>query len=156
MEKTTTPSKRHTTAGDAAVSGLFGGLGAGALMAAFLALAGLLAGKGLGAYWSYFAIGEGAAPFQGLLAHLAVSGVYGILFSLGWRFAQGKRFSRVPGWMAGLVFGLLLWVLAQAVILPGTDSPLRLIPAGVLAVAHIVYGLALGWFVSQPGSSKRK
>jgi hypothetical protein len=156
MEKATPVSQRRTTPGDAAVSGLFGGLLAGALMAGFLALAGLWSGQGVGIYWGYFAVGEAGSPLMGLLTHLAVSGVYGILFTLGWRFAQGKHFSQVPGWMAGLVFGILLWILAQAVILPGTDSLLRRIPAEVLAVAHIIYGLALGWFVSQPGLSKRK
>ncbi len=75
---------------------------------------------------------------------MAVSGVDGMLFRLGWRFAQGKPFGRVPGWMAGLAFGILLWILAQAVILPGTDSSLRSIPPGLFAVPHGVYGIALG------------
>ncbi len=69
-----------------------------------------------------------------------------MLFRPGWRLAEGKRFSRVPGWMGGLVYGILLWVLAQTVILPGTDSPMRFIPLGLFAAAHAVYGLALGTF----------
>jgi ABC-type phosphate transport system permease subunit len=147
MEKATTLTQKHTSAGDAAVSGLFGGLLAGAMMAVFLALAGLLAGLGAGTYLSYFASGENVSPVQGLLTHLAVSGVYGLVFGLGWRFAKGKRFSRVPGWMGGLAFGILLWVLALAVILPGTSSPLRLLPPLLLAAAHVIYGITLGALV---------
>jgi hypothetical protein len=144
MEKATTLSHKHTSPGDAAVSGLFGGLGAGMLMAGFLALAGLLAGQGMGTFLGSFASGENVSPVQGLLTHLAVSGVYGVVFGLGWRYAKGNRPSRVPGWMGGLAYGILLWILALAVILPGTDSPLRLLPPGVLAAAHAVYGIALG------------
>ena len=147
MEKATSLPQKDVSPGDAAVSGLFGGLGAGFLMAVFLALVGLLSGRGLGTYLGYFAFGEPAAPLQGLLAHLAVSGVYGLLFGLGWRWMRGKRLRHVPGWMGGLVYGILLWVLALAVILPGTDSPLRLIPPGLLAAAHGIFGLALGFMV---------
>ncbi len=144
MEKATTLSHKRTSPGDAAVSGLFGGLGGGALMAAFLVLAGLLAGQGVGDTLRHFASGENTSPVQGLLAHLAVSGVYGLVFGLGWRYGKGKRFSRVPGWMGGLAYGVLLWIIALAVILPGTDSPLRSVPPGVLAAAHILYGATLG------------
>jgi hypothetical protein len=48
MAKATPILEKRSTSGDAAVSGLFAGLGAGALMIGFLALAGLLAGQGHG------------------------------------------------------------------------------------------------------------
>jgi hypothetical protein len=144
MAKATPILEKRSTPGDAAVSGLFGGLGAGALMIGFLALAGLLSGQGAGGYLRYFTAGEDASPVHGLLTHLAVSGVYGMLYGLGLRLVRGRRLSRVPGWMIGMGYGILLWALAWAVLLPGTASPLQMIPPGWFAAAHAVYGFALG------------
>jgi hypothetical protein len=144
MDKATALPHKHTSPGDAAVSGLFGGLGAGLLMAGFLAVAALFAGKSADSYLGSFASGDNVSPVQGLLTHLAISGVYGLVYGLGWRYAKGKRPSRVPGWMGGLAYGILLWILALAVILPGTDSLLRFLPPVVLAAAHLIYGIVLG------------
>jgi hypothetical protein len=154
--KATTISRRKTNLSDAAVSGLFAGLGAGLLMAMYVGLVGLFLGKGAGVYLGYFSPGGNGGPLQGTLAHLAVSGVYGMLFGLGWSFTRGKRSGRVPGWMRGLAFGILLWVLARFAILPGTGSPLRAIPGVHLFIAHLLYGLALGITIGRMFSYRNK
>ncbi|MBI3359591.1 MAG: hypothetical protein HY023_00595 [Chloroflexi bacterium] len=144
-----TDSKRltgdKTTMGDAAVDGLIAGIGAGVLMAAVLIVAGLLVGDGPGVVLGRFDPGAAASPVTGGLMHLAVSGVYGALFGLGRRLMSGwPPLSRLPGWLIGLAYGLLLWAVAQALLPPGTESPLRELPALHFALAHAAFGLTLG------------
>jgi hypothetical protein len=43
-----------------------------------------------------------------------------------------------------VLYGLLLFALAELFLLPGTGSPLQAIPAANFALAHIVFGLVLG------------
>lgn len=141
---------KKTTMGDAAVDGLIAGIGAGALMAAVLVVAGLLVGDGPGVVLGRFDPGAAASPVTGGLMHLAVSGVYGALFGLGRRLISGwQPLSRLPGWLIGLVYGLLLWAVAQASLLSGAESPLRELPALPFALAHVLYGLALGLLLRQ-------
>ena len=54
------------------------------------------------------------APLLGLLLHLGVSAVYGIVFGL----VQPLIPQRLPGWLAGLGYGVLLFALAELVLLP--------------------------------------
>ena len=133
------------TMGDAAVDGLIAGIGAGAVMAAVLVVAGLLGGDGPGVVLGRFDPGAAASPVTGGLMHLAVSGVYGALFGLGHRLISGlPPVSRLPGWLIGLAYGLLLWAVAQASLFSSADSPLRELPALHFALAHAVFGLTLG------------
>jgi len=132
--------------GNVAVDGLMSGVAAGLLMAAFLLAAGSLAGPGWEAVLRQFDPGSTPTPLTGAITHLAVSGVYGILFaSLGRplrRYWAGR-----PAWLAGLVYGLLLWLLAAAITAAPTGQGggwMQAIPPMPLAVAHLLYGLALG------------
>ena len=125
--------------GDAAVDGLMHGVAAGAAMAAYLVVVGLVSGEGPAQMLARFDPG-GASPLTGALMHLAVSGVYGIGFALIQRLV-GRR---VPSWLAGLIYGVLLLLVAEAIVPPGASSPLRAIPALHFAVAHGLYGLTLG------------
>ncbi len=126
--------------GDAAVDGLIHGAVAGAAMAVYLIVVGLVSGEGPAQMLARFDPGGGASPLTGGLMHLAVSGVYGIGFALIRRLI-GRR---VPGWLAGLIYGVLLLLVAEAIVLPSAISPLRAIPALHFAVAHGLYGLTLG------------
>jgi hypothetical protein len=137
-------TQKDTTAGDAAVDGLLAGGGAGLLMAAYLIVAGLAMGETAAVVLGRFDPAQGGAPVVGALAHLAMSGVYGVIFGLGTRIVPRRWRGRVPGWLAGPVFGLTLFGVAAAILLPSTGSPLGEIPAVHLAVAHVLYGLALG------------
>jgi len=129
--------------GDAAVDGLIHGVIAGAAMAAYLVAIALLSGAGIAMMLARFDPGEGASPLRGALMHLAVSGVYGIGFALIRRLVDRRM--RLSGWLAGLVYGAVLFVIAEAFVLPGASSPLREIPALHFAVGHGLYGLTLGF-----------
>ena len=134
---------KETTLGDAAVDGLLAGGGAGVLMAIYLALMGLTWGNRIGATLGLFDPGTARAPAVGLLAHLAVAAVYGALFGAGWRL-PARLWPRFPLWLAGLGYGLALWGLAAALFVPGAASALAVIPPVHFAIAHGLYGLALG------------
>lgn len=135
-----------TSAGDAAVDGLLGGLVAGLFMAAFLILAGLTMGAGPGMTMSHFDATEGTSPWVGSMLHLAVAGVYGLTFALLYRMVV----KRVPGWLAGLIYGVILFAIARGVM-PVSESFLLAIPPWQFGVAHLVYGLVLGTMVGKQG-----
>jgi hypothetical protein len=136
------PSTREMT-----VNGLFGGLLAGLAMLAVIMLLGLLRGELPGNQLARFSSGELVSPWMGLLRHEAVSVVYGMLFGL----LSGPLLRRYPGrlaaCLAGLIYGLALFILAELVVLPGTDSPLRAVPVEIFGLAHLIYGLVLGAFL---------
>lgn len=143
----------HTQSGwgDAAVDGLLSGVAAGALMVTFLLLAGWAAGHSWDWVLRQFDPGLTPAPLTGAVTHLAVSGVYGILFAGLWR-PVARAWPWLPGWLAGLGFGLLLWLLALLVTSARSGAGggwLQGIPVVQLAAAHALYGLALGWLVSR-------
>ncbi len=136
--KTTTFHDLST--GDRAVSGLLRGVTAGLVMAVFLILVELALGDTWLAALNRFNPFEQSGPLQGLLLHCGISAVYGILFGL----AQPLAPRRSPVWLAGLVYGLVLFVLAVWVILPRTGSGLAALPTPALLAAHVLYGIALG------------
>jgi hypothetical protein len=132
-----------TTAGDAAVSGLLHGLAAGLAMGAYLVVANLLAGQPLPAALRLFALpSESLGPLAALLGHLAVAGVYGLVWGVLWWFVAGQL--PVPALLAGPVYGLLLFAIAQLALSAAGTTPS---PGWLnLVVAHVLYGLVLGWF----------
>ena len=135
-------------AGDAAVKGLFNGFIAGIGMAIVLVAAGLVGGVPAASTFERFTPISGGGPLAGVLAHLAVSGIYGMIFGLLW--STVLRWVRVDsgawqGVLAGAAYGLLLWLVAQFVLLPTTGAALGSMPAGQFLFAHLVYGLVLGW-----------
>ena len=137
----------RATFGDAAVDGLFGGVVAGIGMAIYLVLAGLVAGEGPAQVLARFAPDAETAALTGGLMHLAVSGVYGMLFALGWWLLV--RLRGVRAWLAGLIYGVALLLVATMLILPNTNSPLSEIPLVHFALAHVIYGLLLGFLIGR-------
>jgi hypothetical protein len=137
------PLSQATSAADAAVEGLLSGIAAGILMAASLIGFGLAIGDTPTSLLGHFDPGGQASPLSGGFAHLAVSGVYGIAFGLGWNFVH-RRLPALPAWVGGLIYSLALFGLARTLLLPGISSPLGDIPAVQFALAHTVYGLSLG------------
>jgi hypothetical protein len=135
---------RPAAAADAAVSGLLYGLLAGLVMLVFLAAAGLLSAESLATVLGRFDPAGAGALLPGVLAHLAVSAVYGLLFGLAWRSLSRRMLRRLPSILGGLIFGLLLFVLAEVVLLPPTGSRLLEFAPAAFALAHIVYGIVLG------------
>lgn len=138
---------QHTAAGDAAVEGLFRGMIAGIAMAVYLLLAGLTFGEGPLAMLSHFGGSEGSTPLVGLLLHLGVSGVYGIVFALICQLTARRRGFNPALWLVGVLggaYGLALWFLGQFILLPATSSPMVAIPRGHFLLAHLIFGIFLG------------
>jgi hypothetical protein len=138
-------SIKYDSLADRAIDGLFSGLLAGILMGVVMILGGILVGENPADLLQRFGTGSSPAPLQGGLIHLAVSGVYGVGFSLLFSAVPQRLRSRIPAWAAGLGYAVLLMVLAVNVILPGLHSALGELPVWVLAAGHTVYGLTLGW-----------
>ena len=150
MTNSRTASKIDGTLGDTAVDGLLAGAAAGVLMAIFMLIGSLLGGGG----WRELFVAldpAGESVVTGVVTHLAVAGVYGVVFAIGWRWLSAV-WRRLPLWLAGLAYALVLYLLAAmtANIQPGAAGEgvwLRAIPALNFAAAHLVYGLALGWLL---------
>ncbi|HSN77046.1 MAG TPA: hypothetical protein VL334_18395, partial [Anaerolineae bacterium] len=122
------------SAGDAAVAGLLRGLTAGLAMAAFLVAAGLLSGQGPADTLAAFTLsGQALASnaLTGLLGHLAVAGVYGLIWGLAWRVIGGRM--AIPAWLGGLVYGLLLWGVSQLLVRSVGSSLALIAPWALLA-----------------------
>lgn len=100
----------------------------------------------------YFDGSAAASPVIGLLTHIAISGIYGVGFGVAGmivRRALGAKMS--PGlWLLfGIVYGALIFAIAEWILLPPTHSPLLGLSMPVFAAAHILYGLVLAWLVSR-------
>ena len=142
------------TNGDIAVDGLFHGVIAGVLMALYLTIVGVVMGEGVGTMLGRFWTGEHISPVTGGLLHLATSGIYGMIFALIWhRIGQRGGIGRFA-WLAGIIFAMLLFTVAELIMLPAAHSPLLEIPAAHFAVGHLIYGLCLG-FLTQRGRKSR-
>ncbi len=132
--------------GDAAVEGLMYGIAAGLVMALFVLLVEWLSGVAPLTVLGYFDGGGNASPFLGAFTHIAVSGIYGVVFGMiamvvarmfGARMTLGM-------WLAlGILYGALIFVVAEWIVLPRTSSPLLEMPMWALAIAHFIYGAVL-------------
>jgi len=149
MEKTYHRTRHSFTTGDAAVSGLFAGLLGGLAMALVIVLFSLAAGQGL-AYLGFFSAATPVPPLQGLLGHLAVSGIYGMVYSLLLRWIRAER-QPLPGWLLGLAYAFALWVFAITVLLPAANSLMLSLPWVVFFSGHGAYGLIVGAWKTAAG-----
>jgi len=142
--KTQTLPQTKQTWGDAAVDGLLAGVIGGLVMAVYVLAVGLSAGQTWQTVLAQFDPGATPVPLTGALTHLAVAGVYGALFGVGWRLLH-RSAPRLPAVVPGLVFGLGLWALAVLVTSSRPSGEwLRALPAVHLALAHLLYGVVLG------------
>ena len=138
--------------GDAAVEGLMYGIVAGLAMAVFVVGFELLGGIAPQVVLSYFDVGSGASPLVGLFTHVAVSGMYGVVFGIATMLAARTFGAHMtPGkWLAlGLLYGAVVFGIAIWIVLPRTNSPLSAMPMWAFAIAHFLYGGVLGWFIGR-------
>ena len=150
MADTTNIEHKQVNFSEAIVDGLYAGVLAGLIMAAYLAITALLRSETLGVLFSRFDPTPAAAPLKGFLLHLAVSGVYGILYGLIWFLVSNPPRSAPSVWQAillGVVYAAGLFFLGWAILLPASDSPLRQLPGWDFGLAHLVYGVSLGYLV---------
>jgi hypothetical protein len=135
---------------DAAVDGLLNGVVAGVVMAIYLIVIGVLTGAGLVATLSAFDLGQGTSPVRGVLIHLAVAAIYGMVFSLLYRLmGRGRSIGRSSSVIIGLAYGLLLWLITQIAFAADLNAALSSLPAAHFAVAHVIYGAVLGWLTGR-------
>lgn len=141
---------RKKTIGDVAVDGLLAGMAGGLAMGVVLVLLGLLDSSGPLETLGRFDPANGGSAAVGGLLHLAVSGIYGVFFALGYHFL-GRRWPGINryGWLIGAIFGLALWLAAQFIFLPGLNSELAEITPSFFASGHLVYGLVLGYLMAR-------
>lgn len=146
-------SMRSKTIGDAAIDGLLAGIGAGLAMALLLVVAVALSGDSPVAVMQRFDPLGSDNLVTGTLAHLAVSAIYGAIFGLLFLVAIRLRpaLSRF-GWLAGLVYGLLLYAIARGAFSAGVDSGLADYSTPVLLLSHALYGLVAGFLVGRKWS----
>ncbi len=138
---------QEQTTGDAAVDGLLAGVGAGIICVTYLVIVGLISGQTLAAVLGPFDPTQGQVLAGGLV-HLAVSAVYGVLFAVlyrwldrGWPWASGRA------WLFGLLYGLILLLVAEGASQTGIDTAFSDLPMVNTALFHLLYGLALGLFL---------
>ncbi len=132
--------------GDAAVEGLMYGIAAGLAMALIIVVSEWFIGVAPLTVLGYFDGGRNASPFLGAFTHVAVSGIYGVAFGIGAMLVArmfGARMTRGMWLALGILYGALIFVMAEWIVLPRTSSPLLEMPMWALAVAHFIYGAVL-------------
>ncbi len=142
-------TQQKKTIGDVAVDGLLAGMAAGLAMAGVVLVAGLLGGSGAAETLGRFDPGSDGSPVVGALLHLAVSGLYGVVFALLSRVIGGRFGGPRYGWLLGAAYGLLVWVVAQFVLLPRLGIALADISPAQLIPAHLIYGIVLGYLLGR-------
>ncbi len=143
-----TSSYQQKSIGETAVDGLLAGLVGGVAMALFLVMTGWLTGTPPLTTLAYFDPAQTGSWLTGLLAHLAVSAIYGVVFGLLMGVLGRLRPSLTKlTWLWGVGYGLVLWLLGLGVVLTAVGVTLAQIPAWQFALAHVVYGGVLGFWL---------
>ena len=145
MSKTDSLTQENYAAGDAAVDGLLNGVIAGVGMGLYVLLVFLVNGLPINEILSYFS-NMSASPVIGALVHLAVSGIYGVLFGLAYTLFLTRWTITSYTWfvvLVGIVYGGLLWLVATFVVFRSSLS-VENISGMHLLIAHLIFGLMLG------------
>lgn len=136
---------RNKSYADAVVSGLLSGLAAGLAMLAYLLVTGLFDGQSLLSVINlFYPDGQDIRPLVSVLLHLGVSSVYGVLYGMILHSLFSRLAERAPAWLLGSVYGLLLYLVAHYLLLPGSGSALQELPVWQFASAHLLFGFVLG------------
>lgn len=150
MANTQPTIQTKDTLGDTAVDGLLSGAVAGGLMAIVLIIIGLIGDLSIAETMGRFSPPGSDSPLTGTLAHLAVSAIYGLIFALAVSFL--RRFWSDAGrlcWLLGIIYGFILWLGAEFIVIPATGTPLADFPTLHFGLVHLVYGLTLGLLVGR-------
>lgn len=159
MDRSEEVEKPHTSLGDIAVDGIITGLEAGLLMVAFLMVAAALQGASPGTVLAAFTVRGAPSLGKGLLTHLTVSSVYGILFNLGYSYLIRLGFGAknpLIGPLLGFTYGMLLFLAAEYILFDYVATALRDAPMILLLGAHLVYGFTLGLLVARRSKKMNK
>jgi hypothetical protein len=135
------------TTGDRVVDGLLAGLVGGVVMAVYLLLVSLIVDQGPAVMFGRFAP-DGQGAVIGVLLLLAIAAICGALFGFGHSIFGWLWPRRLPLWLVGILYGLILLLVAR-LLLPASGAALDEAPAWQLALANGLYGLILGWLVGR-------
>jgi len=135
------------------VDGLIAGLEAGLLMVVFLILLEWISsGNGPGLTLARFDPGDNPVPLTGLLVHLAVSGVYGLLFGfIGWLFNSRKSMI-LGGWIpliSGGLYGTAIFLLPWLTFSPNIGQNFLGFSPLIFWLAHVLYGSSLAFLLAR-------
>lgn len=128
--------------------GLIGGAVAGVVMGAFAMIAMAVSGDGffhplelIGSIWWGAATTGTSVIVVGLATHLAMAMALGLLYSYLFPFAK------VDPAIQGLVYGAVVWFLAQIVVLPQVAGYISDgFTVWMFLAAHLLFGVSLGLF----------
>jgi hypothetical protein len=93
----------------------------------------------------------------GSLLHLVVSAVLGAIFGIVTRRWLGLTSDFGTPVLAGLIYGMLVWLVAYFVVLPLLNPALLEVYAPAFIIQHVAYGIVTGlvymWLRPQPYQS---
>jgi hypothetical protein len=146
---------------EAALGGLLAGIVMAmvAMMYTLVAQGDLLAPlKQMGATFFPADSGSGISLLAGLMLHMVMSIIFGVVFGL---VVVGRASGYGPLVIAGVLYISVEWAIARIVVLPRVDPPL-VSTFGAIGgiVAHMMFGIVLGgwlaWrFAPSPGAIER-
>lgn len=89
----------------------------------------------------------------GMIAHLAMSVVLGIVLAVGLTAVGGWATTAVGGALVGMAFAVVVWLVMQYLVWDAIDPAAaeRFTP-WVFAVGHLMYGLVAGLLIARVGS----
>lgn len=128
--------------------GLIGGAIGGIVMGAFAMIVMAITGDGffhplelIGSIWWGAATTGSAVIVAGLFTHVAVAMVLGLVYSYAFPFAK------VEPVVQGLVFGAVVWFVAQILVLPQVAAYISDgFTVWMFLAAHVLFGASLGFF----------
>ncbi len=88
----------------------------------------------------------------GLMGHMMNSMILGLVF--GW-IASRSGMSRGALVGAGVLYALAIFVIMWYLVVPGIDPVMLKLNGAVFAIAHMMWGAALGLLVSRPAETGR-
>jgi len=146
-------SPHRATTRSSATQGALGGLIAGMVMAMVAMLYTLIAQgdllaplKQMGATFFPADSGSATSLVAGLVLHMMMSIVFGIIFAL---LAKDRIAGVGPLVLAGMIFIAVEWAIARFVVLPVVDRPLvATFGASGGIVAHLMFGIVLGGWLA--------
>ena len=132
-----------------AIGGLIGGMVMAmvAMLYTLLAQGDLLAPlKQMGATFFKTDSGSAGSLIAGLMLHMMMSAIFGIVFAL---IVRGRATGVGPLIVAGMIFVAAEWAVARFVVLPIVDAPL-VATFGAIGgmIAHAMYGAVLGLWLA--------
>lgn len=132
------------TVGDVAVDGLLSGVVAGVAAALYLVIIGLFSGETFHSTLGRFDPQQTGNAILGIFVHLGMSAVYGGLFAVLYRPIRRRMpTSPVLNLIIGLIYGIILMLVAELVFNSGIESALDDISKIQFALFHIIFGLVL-------------